>query len=98
VATRTIRSIDCAELIASDAVLRPRGPSPKGPPILIGARRPRMLRLVARYADAWNTAWHTKPEVVAERWAGMRQACEEEGRGGDFGSKQAVLDQRNRRN
>jgi probable F420-dependent oxidoreductase len=65
---------------ASDAVLRPRGPSPKGPPILIGARRPRMLRLVARYADAWNTAWHTKPEVVAERLAGMRQACEEEGR------------------
>lgn len=65
---------------ASDAVLRPRGPSPKGPPILIGARRPRMLRLVARYADAWNTAWHTQPEVVAERWAGMRQACEEEGR------------------
>jgi probable F420-dependent oxidoreductase len=65
---------------AKDAVLRPRGPSPKGPPILIGARRPRMLRLVARYADAWNTAWHTQPEVVAERWAGMRQACEEEGR------------------
>ena len=65
---------------ARDAVLRPRGPSPKGPPILIGARRPRMLRLVARYADAWNTAWHAKPEVVAERWAAMRQACEEEGR------------------
>ena len=65
---------------ASDAVLRPRGPSPKGPPILIGARRPRMLRLVARYADAWNTAWHTKPEVMAERLAEMRRACEEEGR------------------
>ncbi len=39
-----------------------------------------MLRLVARYADAWNTAWHARPEVVAERWAEMRQACEEEGR------------------
>lgn len=65
---------------ARDAVLRPRGPSRNGPPILIGARRPRMLRLVARYANAWNTAWHTQPEVVAERWAAMRQACEEEGR------------------
>jgi probable F420-dependent oxidoreductase len=65
---------------ATDAVLRPRGPSPKGPPILIGARRPRMLRLVARYADAWNTAWHTRPEAVAERWSEMRQICEEEGR------------------
>jgi probable F420-dependent oxidoreductase len=65
---------------ATDAVLRPRGPSPKGPPILIGARRPRMLRLAARYADAWNTSWHTRPEVVAERWAEMRQICEEAGR------------------
>lgn len=63
-----------------DAVLRPRGPSRNGPPILIGARRPRMLRLVARYADAWNTAWHTKPDIVAERWAEMRRACEEEDR------------------
>ncbi|MGE5335005.1 MAG: LLM class flavin-dependent oxidoreductase [Nitrososphaerota archaeon] len=65
---------------ARDAVLRPRGPSRNGPPILIGARRARMLRLVARYANAWNTAWHTQPEVVSERWAAMRQACEEEGR------------------
>lgn len=65
---------------ARDAVLRPRGPSPKGAPILIGARQPRMLRLVARYADAWNTAWHTQAETVAERLATMRQACEAEGR------------------
>ena len=65
---------------AENAVLRPRGPSRNGPPILIGARRPRMLRLVARYADAWNTAWHTQPSVVAERWAEMRRACEDEGR------------------
>ena len=36
--------------------LRPRGPRPQGPPILIGAlaNRPRMLGLVARYADQWN--------------------------------------------
>jgi alkanesulfonate monooxygenase SsuD/methylene tetrahydromethanopterin reductase-like flavin-dependent oxidoreductase (luciferase family) len=39
-----------------------------------------MLHLVARYADAWNTAWHTKPEVVAERWAELRAICAEEGR------------------
>jgi probable F420-dependent oxidoreductase len=65
---------------AENCVLRPRGPSPRGPRMLIGARRPRMLRLIARYADAWNTAWHTKPEVVAERWAEMKSICAEMGR------------------
>jgi alkanesulfonate monooxygenase SsuD/methylene tetrahydromethanopterin reductase-like flavin-dependent oxidoreductase (luciferase family) len=40
--------------------LRPRGPRPGGPPILIGAlgTGPRMLGLTARYADRWN-AWLT---------------------------------------
>lgn len=39
---------------ARECVLRPRGPRPQGPPIMIGSVGPRMLRLVARYADAWN--------------------------------------------
>jgi alkanesulfonate monooxygenase SsuD/methylene tetrahydromethanopterin reductase-like flavin-dependent oxidoreductase (luciferase family) len=39
-----------------------------------------MLHLVARYGDAWNTIWHTKPEVVAKRWEQMRTFCAEEGR------------------
>jgi alkanesulfonate monooxygenase SsuD/methylene tetrahydromethanopterin reductase-like flavin-dependent oxidoreductase (luciferase family) len=38
-----------------EAQLVPRGPRPGGPPIWIGARRPRMLGLVAKYADAYNT-------------------------------------------
>lgn len=63
-----------------NCVLRPRGPSAHGPRILIGARRPRMLQLVARYADAWNTAWHTDPAVVSERHAQLAQACAAEGR------------------
>ena len=39
-----------------DCELRPRGPRPGGPPILIGSssRGERMLGLVARYADVWN--------------------------------------------
>jgi alkanesulfonate monooxygenase SsuD/methylene tetrahydromethanopterin reductase-like flavin-dependent oxidoreductase (luciferase family) len=65
---------------AHNCTLSPRGPTPTGPQILIGARQPRMLHLVARYADAWNTIWHTKPGVVAERWAQMRAVCAEEGR------------------
>src|SRR5262249_1983434 len=65
---------------ARNCTLSPRGPTPGGPRILIGARQQRMLHLVARYADAWNSAWHTKPEVVAERWAEMRAICVEAGR------------------
>ena len=45
---------------ARECELRPRGPRPHGPPILIGAlgTGPRMLGLTARYADQWN-AWLT---------------------------------------
>ncbi|MEO7019039.1 MAG: LLM class flavin-dependent oxidoreductase [Ktedonobacteraceae bacterium] len=58
-----------------NCVLRPRGPSQRGPQILIAGRRPRMLQLTARYADAWNTAWHMDPNVVKERYAEFKQAC-----------------------
>src|SRR4051794_18840822 len=40
-----------------DCELRPRGPRPGGPPIWIGAKQPRMMRLVAKYADAYNAVW-----------------------------------------
>ena len=65
---------------AHDTKLIPRGPTPSGPPILIGAGRPRMLGLVAKYADAWNTAWHLTPGAVTERYAKLLAACEVEGR------------------
>jgi alkanesulfonate monooxygenase SsuD/methylene tetrahydromethanopterin reductase-like flavin-dependent oxidoreductase (luciferase family) len=63
-----------------DAYLRPRGPSERGPRILIGASQPRMLRLVAKHADAWNTAWHTSPEMVSHAWNNMLAACNDVGR------------------
>src|SRR5579872_3922519 len=64
----------------NNCVLRPRGPSKGGPSILIGAKRPRMLQLVARYANEWNTAWHVDPAVVQERYAQLQAACAEVGR------------------
>jgi probable F420-dependent oxidoreductase len=63
-----------------NCVLRPRGPSPTGPQILVAGSRPRMLRLTARYADAWNTAWHTNTAVVKERFDEFAQVCETMGR------------------
>jgi alkanesulfonate monooxygenase SsuD/methylene tetrahydromethanopterin reductase-like flavin-dependent oxidoreductase (luciferase family) len=45
---------------ADDSVLLP-APA-RRIPILIAARRPRMLDLTARWADAWNTAWYGLPD------------------------------------
>ncbi len=40
---------------ARDCELRPRGPRPNGPPIVVGTRGgERITRLAARHADAWN--------------------------------------------
>jgi probable F420-dependent oxidoreductase len=40
---------------ARECELRPRGPRPQGPPVMVGTRGgERMMRLAARYADAWN--------------------------------------------
>ncbi len=65
---------------AHNCVLRPRGPSPLGPPIWIGADGPRMLQLTARYADAWNTAWHSDAAAVKECYEQFKKACEAVGR------------------
>jgi probable F420-dependent oxidoreductase len=57
-------------------------PSPERPvPILIAGRRPRMLTLIARHADAWNTAWFGRPDDrLRERLAELDAAMEREGR------------------
>jgi probable F420-dependent oxidoreductase len=68
---------------AVDAELRPRGPRRDGVPILIAGKRPRMLRLVARYADAWNAAWYAEPEAATEldeRLTNLRAALDAERR------------------
>lgn len=65
---------------ARECVLRPRGPSQGQLPIWIGASKPRMLRLVARYADAWNTVWHRQPQGVRDVMPEFLAACQEVGR------------------
>lgn len=65
---------------APNCELRPRGPRPDGPPILVGAGRPRMLQLTARYADSWNTCWLGQPAALAERRANLEAACGAVGR------------------
>ncbi len=64
---------------ARECELRPRGPRHQGPPILIGTRGQRMLQLVARYADSWNTDWVLPPDLPPQQ-AAVDTACAEVGR------------------
>jgi alkanesulfonate monooxygenase SsuD/methylene tetrahydromethanopterin reductase-like flavin-dependent oxidoreductase (luciferase family) len=59
--------LDGRWMTAKDAVLVP--PARPDLPILIAAKRPRMLELTARHADAWNIAWFGAPD---DRWRGAR--------------------------
>jgi len=50
---------------ARECELRPRGPRPEGPPIMIGSVSPRMLGMVARFADLWNVYFSTTQNSAA---------------------------------
>jgi probable F420-dependent oxidoreductase len=65
---------------ARDCVITPLGPRTDGIPLLVGAFRPRMLRLAARYADMWNTAWLGSADELADRLEQIRNACAGVGR------------------
>jgi alkanesulfonate monooxygenase SsuD/methylene tetrahydromethanopterin reductase-like flavin-dependent oxidoreductase (luciferase family) len=65
---------------ARDCELRPRGPRPEGPPIMIGSTGERMLRLAGRYADQWNSDWRNRPENLIPLIAKVRAGCEAVGR------------------
>jgi alkanesulfonate monooxygenase SsuD/methylene tetrahydromethanopterin reductase-like flavin-dependent oxidoreductase (luciferase family) len=60
------------------AELRPAGPraAKGGPPILIAGTKPRMMALVAKHADRWNSVWYGLPtdEFRGER-RNLEAAC-----------------------
>ena len=63
----------------SDAVLLPAPDRPI--PLLVAGNGPRLLRLTARYADAWNTAWFAGPDDrLRARLAALDSALVDEGR------------------
>jgi alkanesulfonate monooxygenase SsuD/methylene tetrahydromethanopterin reductase-like flavin-dependent oxidoreductase (luciferase family) len=51
-----------------------------GLPRLAGGRGDKLLELVARHADAWNTVWAWTPEAWTERSSFLDRACEAIGR------------------
>jgi alkanesulfonate monooxygenase SsuD/methylene tetrahydromethanopterin reductase-like flavin-dependent oxidoreductase (luciferase family) len=50
------------------------------PPIFVGGKGDRLLRLVAETADGWNTCWVWTPEDYRGRGAVLDRACEAVGR------------------
>jgi F420-dependent oxidoreductase-like protein len=64
-----------------EAYARPRPVQEPRPPLWVGGKGgPRILRLVARHADGWNTVWAWTPESYAERVRALDLACERAGR------------------
>lgn len=62
------------------AMCLPRPLQRPAPPIVVGGKGDRLLRLVARVADGWNTVWAWTPERYTERLRTLREACERVGR------------------
>jgi probable F420-dependent oxidoreductase len=65
---------------ARECELRPRGPRRGGPPIMVGSRGPRMLRLLAKHADWWNGGWANRASDVPARVSLLEDACDDTGR------------------
>ena len=70
---------------ARECVLKPRGPRPNGPPILIGTNTgsPRMQGITAQYADSWNLYYnntHNKVDGFRKAIPLFEDACRAHGR------------------
>ncbi len=62
-----------------EAVSAPKPVQQPHPPILIGGSRPRMLRAMARFADAVNMGGVNDPAGYAQTLGRLQNACEREG-------------------
>lgn len=65
---------------ADHCEILPRGPRKDGPPLLVAAFGPRMMRLTARYADQWTIDWLGPEDRVREQLGKVHEACRAEGR------------------
>jgi len=63
-----------------DCEIRPLGPRPGGPPLMVGCDGKRMLRLTAKYADLWNTGYLGQVDTLVQPRQELMEACQETGR------------------
>ena len=60
---------------AKEVELRPRGPRPQGPPIMVGATRDRMIQLAARHADNLNRDFGSISRADLKSWQARTDAA-----------------------
>ena len=60
---------------ARECVLKPRGPRPQGPPILMGTVQPRMMACMAKYADLWNAYYDDTHNKVLRQGSTVPSPC-----------------------
>lgn len=65
---------------AAGARVMPAAVQRPNPPVFVGGKGDRLLDLVARHADGWNTCWQWTPEAYRERLGVLDRACEAAGR------------------
>jgi alkanesulfonate monooxygenase SsuD/methylene tetrahydromethanopterin reductase-like flavin-dependent oxidoreductase (luciferase family) len=65
---------------ARNCEIRPASPRLGGPPLMIGAGMPRMLRLTAQYADLYNVGYMSIPRSTTTPLRNLKKACKEVGR------------------
>ena len=64
-----------------EAYNRPGPVQKPRPPVIVGGKGgKRLLRLVARHADGWNTVWQWRPDAYGDRVHALREACARAGR------------------
>jgi alkanesulfonate monooxygenase SsuD/methylene tetrahydromethanopterin reductase-like flavin-dependent oxidoreductase (luciferase family) len=73
-----VTSFEGAYYTLKDAPNQPKSRQQPRPPFVLGAHKPRMIRLAARYADTWNS--RGTPQEMRDRNELLNNACAEEGR------------------
>ncbi|MDA1297458.1 MAG: TIGR03560 family F420-dependent LLM class oxidoreductase [Chloroflexi bacterium] len=78
--TEPVTTFDGKYHSVKSAVAAPKPVQAPHPPVLIGGSRPRMLRIMARYADTVNFVPQPDVKAYAETLASLEEICSEEGR------------------
>jgi probable F420-dependent oxidoreductase len=73
-------TLDGKAHLVRDATNQPAALQAPRPPIFVGGKGDRLLRLAAEMADGWNTCWAWTPDDYRGRLDVLHRACEAAGR------------------